>query len=292
MKHISIESVTPNLNSSFLCAVLENGYFTRPLHIHPEYELILLEKGGGMIFVGDMTAPLQEGMFMLLGPSLPHFWLSSAEYYQPENKLISRCSYCQFMPDIFPKDWEHMPEFYLIHKLLLQSERGVLFNGKKKEDITKRFRDLRGQDSFQRLTGLYCILQELALLEGNQCMSSIAYKASTQYSIDPIVQKVELYLNANYNTDICLTQIADAANMNPTALCRHYKKQTGKTIFERLTELRISYASKLLLNKTAIISNVAYDCGYTSRSHFNEQFKKLMGQTPREYVRQLNKKQD
>ena len=72
MKHISIESVTPNLNSSFLCAQLENSYFNRPLHVHPEYELILLEKGGGMIFVGDMTAPLQEGMFMLLGPNLPH----------------------------------------------------------------------------------------------------------------------------------------------------------------------------------------------------------------------------
>ena len=288
MKHISIESVTPNLNSSFLCAQLENSYFNRPLHVHPEYELILLEKGGGLIFVGDMTAPLQEGMFMLLGPNLPHFWLSSSEYYQPQNNLVSRCSYSQFMPDIFPKNWEQMPEFYIIHDLLLQSERGVLFNGKEKGHIAARFCKLREMDSFQRLTGLYTILHELAVLENNQCMSSIAYKASPKHAIDPIVQKVELFLNTNYNTDISLTQIANASNMNSTALCRHYKKQTGKTIFERLTELRISYASKLLLNKSISISNVAYDCGYTSRSHFNEQFKKLMGKTPREYARQLN----
>lgn len=288
MKHISIESVTPNLNSSFLCAQLENSYFNRPLHVHPEYELILLEKGGGMIFVGDMTAPLQEGMFMLLGPNLPHFWLSSSEYYQPQNNLVSRCSYSQFMPDIFPKNWEQMPEFYIIHDLLLQSERGVLFNGKEKGHIAARFCKLREMDSFQRLTGLYTILHELAVLENNQCMSSIAYKASPEHAIDPIVQKVELFLNTNYNTDISLTQIANASNMNSTALCRHYKKQTGKTIFERLTELRISYASKLLLNKSISIGDVAYDCGYTSRSHFNEQFKKLMGKTPREYARQLN----
>lgn len=33
-------------------------------------------------------------------------------------------------------------------------------------------------------------------------------------------------------------------------------------MFEYLTELRISYATKLLINKNINISQVAYDCGY------------------------------
>ena len=68
------------------------------------------------------------------------------------------------------------------------------------------------------------------------------------------------------------------------------KKNTGKKIFEYISELRISYAAKLFTNQNITISQVAYDCGYNSLSHFNHQFKNLTGYSPRDYTRKIKDK--
>ncbi|WP_270712518.1 helix-turn-helix domain-containing protein [Phocaeicola coprophilus] len=101
------------------------------------------------------------------------------------------------------------------------------------------------------------------------------------------INKVHLFINKNYQNNIALEDIACNVGMNPSALCRYYKKHTGKRMFEYLTELRISYATKLLINKNINISQVAYDCGYNSLSHFNHQFKQVTGYTPSEYAQKL-----
>ena len=77
--------------------------------------------------------------------------------------------------------------------------------------------------------------------------------------------------------------------MSPSALCRYYKKHTGRKMFEYLIELRISYAVKLLLNRSISIGQIAYDCGYNSLSHFNHQFKDITGYTPSDYSKHVLK---
>lgn len=49
----TIEKVERKHGSSFSVIAYTNPYFAAPLHIHPEYELILIEEGGGLNFVGD-----------------------------------------------------------------------------------------------------------------------------------------------------------------------------------------------------------------------------------------------
>ena len=55
MDQISVEKVIKPVHSSFSAVCYEHSYFEAPLHIHPEYELILIEQGEGYTFVGDMT---------------------------------------------------------------------------------------------------------------------------------------------------------------------------------------------------------------------------------------------
>ena len=43
------------------------------------------------------------------------------------------------------------------------------------------------------------------------------------------------------------------------------------------------------MNKNISIGQIAYDCGYNNLSHFNRQFKAIMGKTPSEYYQQLQK---
>ena len=99
-------------------------------------------------------------------------------------------------------------------------------------------------------------------------------------------------MNKNYQENISLEDIARHVGMNASALCRYYKKNTGKTLFSYLSELRISYAVKLLMNKNIAISQIAYDCGYNNLSHFNRQFKGITGKTPSEYCKLLNREEN
>lgn len=99
-------------------------------------------------------------------------------------------------------------------------------------------------------------------------------------------------MHLHYQEEITLEQIADFAGMNPSALCRYYKKHTQKTMFSYLTEIRITYATKLLSIRQKNISQIAYDCGYNNISYFNRQFKALKGKTPSEYYKDLHHEQE
>ena len=77
----TFEKVEKRKGTSFSVVSYTNPYFAAPLHIHPEYELILIEEGKGLSFVGDSIQELSPGDFMLIGKNLPHLWLSADEYY-------------------------------------------------------------------------------------------------------------------------------------------------------------------------------------------------------------------
>lgn len=287
----TIEKIERKKNTSFSVISYSNAYFAAPLHIHPEFELILIEEGKGLSFVGDSVRKLLPGDFMLIGENLPHLWLSADEYYCTDNKLMSRSVYTQFSKNIFPSDMHEIPEMENIHALLKKSEKGLYFEGGRTDEMRETFRNLVQAEGFEKLNGLYTLLYQLSTTCNYQVLASDKYINTNGGIHNCIIDKVHSFINKNYQNDISLEEIACHVGMNPSALCRYYKRHTGKRIFEYLTELRISYAIKLLLNKSINVGQVAYDCGYNSLSHFNHQFKQITGYTPSEYAKNILKSQ-
>lgn len=288
MEPISIEKVERSSYSSFKAVRFEHAYFTAPMHIHPEYELILFEEGNGHAFVGDRVYQLWPGDFLLIGSNLPHLWLSADKYYDPDTKLLSASVYAQFTKNIFPPQEWNLEEFHSIWRLLEESQSGLAFSGPNIPFIQYRFRSLPSLVGMERLTMLYRILLELSGCP-RRYLASPDYVQQPIYEDDLIVQRANYFMNTHYQENITLEDIADYAGMNPSALCRYYKKRTGKRLFEYITEMRISYATKLLAYRHKQITEVAYDCGYNNVSNFNRQFKRIVGQTPREYSNFLNR---
>ena len=289
INNIAIENVIKPNDSSFCAVAYANAYFAAPLHIHPEYELILIEQGTGLTFVGDTVHKMSCGDFMLLGKNLPHLWLSADEYYEKDTKLISSSVYSQFSANIFPTECEKIPEFTPIYNLLMKSQRGLIFTGSMQQEIQNEFRQLPHHKHFKKLIELYKILYELSQCEYRYLTSEHYKNNELATENDAIIKKAYEYINTHYQENIALTDIAQYVGMNPSALCRYYKKHTGKTLFEYLSGMRISYAAKLLMNKHLNISQIAYDCGYNNLSNFNKQFKAIIGKTPTEYCKLIRK---
>ncbi|NDA68040.1 MAG: AraC family transcriptional regulator, partial [Verrucomicrobia bacterium] len=62
-----------------------------------------------------------------------------------------------------------------------------------------------------------------------------------------------------------------------------FKKSTGINFTDYLSRIRIEKAKNLLLNPNLRISEIAYEVGFQSLTHFNRIFKKLAGQSPTLY---------
>lgn len=290
MSDVSLEKVVPGKGSSFCAVAYENAYFAAPLHVHPEYELILIEEGQGLSFVGDSVQKLRPGDFMLIGSNLPHLWLSADEYYMPDTSLRCRSVYSQFASSVFPAQNTIIPEMTSIMALLENSHRGIRFENEECGEVIGMFRELPVKEGLERLLLLYHILNELAVHCPYRFLTSKEYEGgNSQFAEDSITKRAMDYINKYYQNDISLDSIADHVGMNPSALCRYFKRKTGKKLFDYVTELRVAFAAKLLINSNISISKIAYDCGYNNLSHFNRQFKSVMSTTPTEYRKLLFK---
>ncbi|MBK6281377.1 MAG: helix-turn-helix transcriptional regulator [Draconibacterium sp.] len=89
----------------------------------------------------------------------------------------------------------------------------------------------------------------------------------------------------NFQKNVNLTLVSDLIGMTPTSFCRYFKKRTKKSFHTVLNEIRIGHACKLLMEGKMSISGAAYDSGFNNISNFNEQFKKLKGISPSQYLK-------
>ena len=113
---------------SFLCYEVSVASFEFFCHYHPEYELTLILKGKGKRLVGDSYENFSEGDLVLLGPNLPHTWIS--EKNQKEN---CRAIVIQFT-QAFTEQLSQFPEMGAFEKLFAKAERGLQFNIVKNKD--------------------------------------------------------------------------------------------------------------------------------------------------------------
>ena len=70
-------------HATLRCLRLELSGFKAPRHRHHHLELTWVERGEGLRQVGDHTAPFAAGDLVLLGPDLPHTWLTHPGLSRP-----------------------------------------------------------------------------------------------------------------------------------------------------------------------------------------------------------------
>lgn len=92
------------------------------------------------------------------------------------------------------------------------------------------------------------------------------------------------YIQAHYaDKGLTTRQIADHTYLTHTYLCALFKKETGKTVNEYVTEIRMAKAKELLQNRRLKLYEVALAIGITDSNYFSSLFKKSTGMTPSQY---------
>ncbi|MBC8110203.1 MAG: helix-turn-helix transcriptional regulator, partial [Verrucomicrobia bacterium] len=96
----------------------------------------------------------------------------------------------------------------------------------------------------------------------------------------------KLYLNSN----LTLPELAEKLSLSTHHLSQLLNEQLGKNFFDFINEYRIKAMQEKLSDSAFShfkIEEIAYDCGFNSKSVFNTAFKKFTGKTPSEYRKTL-----
>ena len=91
------------------------------------------------------------------------------------------------------------------------------------------------------------------------------------------------YVNSHFGQNISLAEAAKLAGMTEVSLSRFFKLRTGKTFIDTLNEVRIGHASRMLIETTHSVNEIAYKCGFNNMSNFNRIFKKKKDSTPKDF---------
>lgn len=97
------------------------------------------------------------------------------------------------------------------------------------------------------------------------------------------VRVVRDYVLNNISRPITTEGLARVLGTNRTYLCKMFRVETGKTVQEYITNLKMDEARRLLDTTAKTVAEIGSYLGYSSQSHFQRIFKKAVGVTPRDY---------
>ena len=94
------------------------------------------------------------------------------------------------------------------------------------------------------------------------------------------IKEILSYIREHFTEKITLDEIAKHLHLSTNECCRFFKKNMNCTLFEYITEYRLSKSMELLEHTDLPVSQIAYESGFGSSSYFIEKFRKNVGMTP------------
>ena len=253
--------------------------FDFPLHFHEEFELNFIQNAAGAKrIVGDHVEEIGNTELVLVGPNLQHGWFTN----KCNGKIIHEIT-IQFHRDLFDEKFLHRNQMSFIRTLLQRSSRGVLFSEATTLAIMPRLIQLQQKHGFDSVLELMSILHDLSTSRNLRTLSDVSFNTEIPSYTSRRIEKIMTFLNNNFHENITLGDAAKIAGMAEVSLSRFFKLRTGKTFIDTLNEVRLGHATRMLIDTTNSINEVAYKCGFNNMSNFNRIFKKKKESTPKEF---------
>ncbi|WP_199615794.1 response regulator [Paenibacillus alkalitolerans] len=111
-----------------------------------------------------------------------------------------------------------------------------------------------------------------------------ALQADEAAKLSGKVRQAIEYMQKHYPEDITAETIASALHMSGDRLRHLFKEETGHTLLEHLTRIRLEQAKKLLAEGSCKVYEIAGMVGYGNSQYFSQVFRKGVGVSPNEYA--------
>lgn len=254
-----------------------------PLHWHKYIEIIVYPESAkndapAVIQIDNNDYSLNAGDILFIWSGELHSTISN-----PDGQVFG----FQFAPSILYELSDFSPYIHhlkSLHMLSFDEHPEVLqnlqFYLKQLSELEKKNTQFLGVEKL-------ILLLEFFMTLANFTKEKFAdeYDFTSAYPTDTL-QKIQdscIYLSENCEKDISLSSVANLAGFSPAYFSRIFKKITSFSFVEYLTLQRIKSAQVLLADFHIPITEIAYQCGFSSISTFNRVFRQYLGCSPSEY---------
>lgn len=262
---------------------LEHGWPTDLCrwHNHEVMELHLIVDTHGKAFVGDYIGEFGPGALFLIGPHLPHNWVSD-EFGHP-NTIPLRDMLVQFNVKSIMSLRDVFPDFRELEGLLQRAAGGIEFLNFDKAQAVQSFaeiRDATGADRILKFLNFMLMVNR----HPHQKKLSVANisEAKITENQSSVARTVD-HIITNFAEDISLGSAAEMSHMSVTAFARNFQKLTGSRFTEFVTRVRISQACSLLQTTDEKIATICHEVGFKNLANFNRHFLRIKNTTPSAY---------
>jgi AraC-like DNA-binding protein len=281
MREKLLREITPlTQNDCFTLFAREKTAFDFPLHYHEEFELNFIQHGtGAKRIIGDHMEEIGDLELALVGPNLQHGWFNNKH----QGGIMKEIT-IQFHRDLFDDKFLQRNQMSFIRSMLERSLRGILFSQETITAIMPRLILLPEKQGFDSVLELMSILHDLSISRNMRILSDASFRNTETLSYNSRrIEKIMKYLNDNFDKSVNLSEAAKIAAMTDVSFSRFFKLKIGKTFVDTLIEIRLGHASRMLIDTTHGINEIAYKCGFNNISNFNRIFKKKKDCTPKEF---------
>jgi AraC-like DNA-binding protein len=281
VKNDVLREITPlTLSDCFTLFSRVKTEFDFPLHYHEEFELNFIENAKqAQRMIGDHIEEIDDIELVLVGPNLQHAWFT----HKCKDKEIREIT-IQFHKDLFDDKFLRRNQLNFIRTMFEKSVRGILFSKETAQQVAPRIIELNRKHGFDSVLELMSILHDLSTSRNMRTLSDSSFNTTEPFSYNSRrIEKTFEYMNQNFDKPITLGEVSKLANMSEVAFSRFFKQRTGNTFIDSLTEIRLGHASRMLIDTTQSVAEIAYHCGFNNISNFNRIFRKKKSCTPREF---------
>jgi AraC-like DNA-binding protein/quercetin dioxygenase-like cupin family protein len=261
---------------SFLCYRVSVPRAEFLWHYHPEYELTYIEKGKGKRLVGDSYENFEPGDLVLLGPLLPHTWVSEKGKNERCEAIVIQFS-SAFIDTVL-----QFPEMAVIKKLLAASALGLHFKTVNEPSTIEAIQKMACCNGIEAFALFIKILHGLSQYK-SQALATGLFKPLKGNEDEQRINKVLMYVQNNFKKSLSLAKAANLVHLSQSAFCKFFKLASGKTFSGYLNEIRIAHACQLLTETDKPISEIAFASGFESLTYFNRVFLKVKSCRPSYY---------
>lgn len=252
------------------------------VHQHEFHELVIFFGGRGLHLTSDGAYPLEVGDVFLVRGDMAHGY-ADTEHMSLVNILFDPAVLHLPMADL-----RRLPGYHVLFRVEPRLRRRQRFRGRlhlsrdqlaqASKLVTQMENEVEGRRPGYRFMASTHLMHLIGYL-------SRCYSEAQQVERQPLFRIGELlsYIERHFDEPLTVAQMASMAAMSESSLARTFRHVTGKAPLDYVLRTRVAKAAELLRQDDQRITEVALACGFSDSNYFSRQFRRVTGQSPREY---------
>lgn len=244
--------------------IVRNKNFSWQLHMHRDFELVVVTKGRVKVNIFEHDYILNENDTALIFPNQLHSY---------ENIAESELVLCVFKPELV-MEFSKKTQGLIPRDNSLRPVSGAWL---------KLYKAMKEDDNLEIIKGIlyyYC-----GIFAKSHSFVNMMKSASKKYDL---ISKSFEFIDRNFKEKCNLINLAAYLNYDYSYLSKFFLKNVGLGFNEYVNRRRVEYSCYLLKNTDNDITEISENCGFENLRTFNRNFRKFLGCSPKDY-RKKNK---